>query len=72
MILGGFRLYLYCDCKSCDGLGYQSKIQQEFMGWTYQEAANKAKAEGWKITRDKERSMSPKCKGRHYLTIKCD
>lgn len=61
MVVYGYTLHLYCDCALCEGRQNVngSEGAAEYTGETYGECAAQAKAEGWKISRDRGSCTAP-------------
>jgi len=66
MIVGGYCLDLYCENLGVahgeveDKFGHRYDDVHQFYGQTYQETAKRAKARGWRLTRD-GKAYCPKC-----------
>lgn len=61
MIASGYSVDLYCDIT--DGFAHTrfNGGQGQFYGETWQDCAKQAKAEGWLISRDRQRCVCPAC-----------
>ncbi|SHH56483.1 hypothetical protein SAMN02745129_2354 [Ferrimonas marina] len=57
MIIGGYRLLLYCDCVACAERAQPE--DGEFVGETYPECARQARAAGWKIDKANSQCFAP-------------
>ena len=60
MIAANYTTHLYCDCDNC--LGNTRCEQAEYIGESLAETARAARKKGWRISRDRTRCFSPKCK----------
>ncbi|EGR4074879.1 hypothetical protein D6U78_10225 [Vibrio cholerae] len=68
MIAANYTMHLYCDCSRCSSNGVHREFG-EFVGETWGEVAKQARAQGWTISRDKTRCISPKCKNKKIDSI---
>lgn len=62
MIVSGYTLHLYCDCRECvEGPDWEAEFA-EFTGHNWTECKREANALGWTISKDKTKCYSPNCK----------
>lgn len=62
-VSSGYTLDLYCDCSDCDGkVNVGGRGYGEYTGETWSECSQKARKDGWFISRDRVICIAPKHK----------
>ncbi|WP_261159751.1 hypothetical protein [Serratia liquefaciens] len=59
MIAANYTAHLYCDCADCSQQLCKVTANQEFIGNSWSECAREARADGWRISADRQRCYAP-------------
>ncbi|TCD20938.1 hypothetical protein E0D81_08990 [Lelliottia amnigena] len=59
MIAANYTINLYCDCDECTGKRWGSVDFGEYVGKSWSGCAKEARAEGWRISKDRTRAFAP-------------
>ncbi|WP_259189955.1 hypothetical protein [Serratia sp. BIGb0163] len=58
VISANYTAHLYCDCEKC-AASFITSAKDEFTGESWSQCAKEARAEGWRISANRERCYAP-------------
>ncbi|WP_276642935.1 hypothetical protein [Siccibacter turicensis] len=59
MIAANYTVHMYCDCDECTGKQWGSPDFGEYVGNSWSQCAKEARANGWRISKDRQHCYAP-------------